>query len=83
MSTDKETTARLFRVAVDRAVEKIGKNVFCFQQPPIQQALVAQEILILVNSQDDDVSDARVRQMVQELSDELAVWGRRRAQRRG
>jgi hypothetical protein len=66
-ATAREKNLRLFRIASDRAEKKIGTEVFLFLQASLRKALIAQEILVLINEQDEDTSDARVREMVEVL----------------
>ena len=61
---------RLFRPAI----KAVGKEVFLFQNSVIQRALIASEILTLVNAQDDDVPDARVRQIALTLDTMLGSY---------
>lgn len=66
---------RLFKLAVARAERKVGQSVFDFQPLVIRKALVASEILTIVNEQDDDVTDAKVRTLALVLDSMLAHWG--------
>lgn len=45
---------RLYALAHERAVAKIGKDVFAFQNNTVKHALTAVEIIHLVNDQDED-----------------------------
>lgn len=62
MSTDPCNSAqRLFGIAVKNAKNAIGAPVFDFQPQVIKKALVAAEILTLINGFDEDTADERVR----------------------
>ncbi len=65
---------RLFKIAVDRAEKKVGKAVFDFQPLVIRQALVSAELFTIVNEQDDDISDARVRTLGLVLHQMVGTW---------
>jgi hypothetical protein len=65
--TENEKHIRLYRIARDNAERNIGKAIFDFQPKVIQRALVAEEILAIINAQDDDISDARIREMTNAL----------------
>lgn len=65
---------RLFRVAVERAKKSVGEAVFNFQNNVIQRALIAAEVLSLLNEQDDSISDARVREMALVLDSLVQNW---------
>ena len=72
--TQSDKDVRLFRLAVDRAERRVGNSVFGFLQGILQEALIAEEILTIITSQDEDVSDARVRDLGSRLRDLLNEW---------
>jgi hypothetical protein len=61
--TQSDKDIRLFRIAVANAERNIGKAIFDFQPEVIRKALVASEILTIVNGQDDELSDSSVRRL--------------------
>jgi hypothetical protein len=72
--TNSDKNLRLYKLAVQAAYDAVGKQVFEFQPVVIQRALIAEQILTLVDSQDEAVSDARVRQMVSGLNAYNSQW---------
>jgi hypothetical protein len=58
---------RLYSIALDRAQGQISNQVFHFLPEAVRRALVAEQILILVNSQDEDTADSRIRNLVHAL----------------
>lgn len=59
---------RLYSVAHETAVTKVGKDVFGFQNDIVKHALVAVEIVNIVNAQDDDADSTKVRQLLFDLA---------------
>lgn len=69
-------TQRLFDITVANAKRAIGPEIFAFQPLVIQKALVAREILTVLNAQDEDiVADARIRALALALDATLAHTG--------
>jgi hypothetical protein len=58
---------RLYQIAEDKAVAGVSHQVFHFLPPVARKGLVAQEILTVLSGQDDDTSDARVRELLNDL----------------
>lgn len=50
---------RLYNLAHDTAMKRIGGDVFRFQNDTVKHGLVAAEIINIINAQDED-SNARV-----------------------
>ena len=59
---------RLYNLAHENAVKAIGKDVFAFQNDTVKHALVAVEIIHLVNGQDDDMDSVKVRRLLFDLT---------------
>lgn len=68
----KDNIARLYDVCVERAKNAAGgERAFWVIGATLRIALVAQEILILVDNQDEGTSDATVRGLLASLRDRL------------
>lgn len=67
-SVTSHTALRLYAIAHDKAVTNIGEDVFAFQNDTVKHALVAVEIINLVNTQDDDIDSAKVRRLLFDLT---------------
>lgn len=75
MTTSHDKNLRLWKIAFANAKDAIGPAVFDFQPVAIQRALIAEQIVTLVNAQDDDeVPDARVREMLNILDQINGQW---------
>lgn len=57
----------LWQVSATRASASINHQVFAFQQPVIQKALIDAEILNTLYQQDESLSDARIRELLNTL----------------
>ncbi|QDH91856.1 hypothetical protein SEA_PHRAPPUCCINO_181 [Mycobacterium phage Phrappuccino] len=58
--------SRLYRTATARAIAQAGDGWDLIGKR-FQRALIAEEILILVNSQDEDIPDSTVRALADDL----------------
>ena len=58
---------RLFVLAHDRAMKKVGPDVFRFQNDVVKHALVASEIAIIVDGQDEDADPKKVLALLSDM----------------
>lgn len=61
------TALRLYAIAHDKAERNVGKDVFAFQNNVVKHALVAVEIIHLVNAQDEDMDPGKFRALLFDL----------------
>lgn len=61
------TASRLHILACERAMKKIGPDVFRFQNDIIKHALVAAEIAIIIDGQDEDADPKKVLALLSDM----------------
>lgn len=66
------STVRLFKLAKQHAVRDFGsQSAFNKLGPTLQEALIARQLLWVLDSQDSAVSDSTVRQMLADFVEQL------------
>lgn len=60
MSASTTSAHRLYILAHDRAMKRVGPDVFRFQNDVVKHALVAVEIAAIVDGQDEDADPKKV-----------------------
>lgn len=72
MTTTTSSAHRLFNLAHDRAMKRVGPDVFRFQNDVIKHALVAAEIAVMIDGQDEDADPKKVLALLAEMLRENA-----------
>lgn len=59
---------RLYTLAHEKAVKNVGEKVFAFQNDQVKHALVAVEIIHVVNAQDESMDGDKFRALLFDLT---------------